>query len=240
MESLVTLIPAALCIVLGAVMFISRNPRMLHSYHYATTPPEKLPKLARAEGAGMIGLGIGVALMGFASNAPGAPGIAATIAGTVLFVACIAEMLIMIVYYNGGLMTFSGQIAPGPFATMRPMKRVAVCALVGAACSLLGIVPGIHMIATGDVSPLHSYHYANVAAADLPRLATAEGACMIVLGVAIFLCMLAGAGMLGKRPFPRWSIVLMAAGVACLCIGLIGLLGFIIYFNGSLMGSATL
>lgn len=234
MDTLFLLVIPALTSILGIYMIVSGNPRLLHSYHYATTPPEKLPALARAEGVGMIGLSVAIALI--ALDIQGW----LTIAGIALFVASIVAMLGAIVYYNGGLVTFSGQVAAGPFATMKPVWRLLIMGAVGAVVSLLSIAPGVYMIASGDVSMLHSYHYANVAAADLPRLATAEGACMIVLGVAIFLCMLADAGMLGKRPFPRWSIVLMVAGVACLCIGLIGLLGFIIYFNGSLMGSATL
>lgn len=234
MGTLFLLVIPALTGILGIYMIVSGNPRLLHSYHYATTPPEKLPALARAEGVGMIGLSVAIALIALDMQGW------LTIAGIALFVASIAAMLGAIVYYNGGLVTFSGQVATGPFATMKPAWRLLIMGAVGAVVSLLSIAPGVYMIASGDVSMLHSYHYANVAAADLPRLATAEGACMIVLGVAIFLCMLAGAGMLGKRPFPRWSIVLMVAGVACLCIGLIGLLGFIIYFNGSLMGSATL
>lgn len=240
MDSLVILVPAALCAALGISMIVSGNPRMLHSYHYATTPPDKLPKLARAEGAGLVGLAIGIALMGFVSDAPGALGIAGTIVGTVLFVASLAEMLIMIVYYNGGLMTFSGQTAPGPFATMRSAWRVIVCAIIGAALSLMGILPGVHMITTGDVSMLHSYHYMNVSPANLPRLATAEGACMVVLGIAAFLCVTAAAGFVGTRPFKRWAVACMGVGLVCLCAGLAGLLGFIIYYNGSLMGSTTL
>lgn len=230
MDKLFLLVIPALTGIIGIYMIVSGNPRMLHSYHYATTPPEKLPALARAEGIGMICLSVAIALMALDMQGW------LTIAGTVLLVLSIAGMLGAIVYYNGGLMTFSGQVAPGPFAVMKPAWRIAVMAAVGAALSLMGIAPGVHMITTGDVSMLHSYHYVNVAAADLPRLATAEGSCMIALGAAIFICMLGGAGMVGARPFPHWSIALMAAGILLLCGGLAGLCGFIVYYNGSLMG----
>ena len=234
METLVLCIVPALVAVLGIYMIISGNPRLLHSYHYATTPPEKLPALARAEGASMIGLAAAIALISL--DAQGW----LTIAGVVLLVVSIACMLGAIVYFNGGLMTFPGQAATDAFGGMSPRWRVVSVGVIGAACALISIVPGVHMIATGDVSMLHSYHYANVSAADLPRLATAEGLCMVALGIAAFLCVTAVAGFVGRRPFKRWAVACMVAGLVCLCAGLAGLLGFIIYFNGSLMGSTTL
>lgn len=230
MDSLALLIVPVLTGALGIYMIASGNPRLLHSYHYATTPPEKLPALARAEGASMIVLGIAIALVCLDTHG------ALTIVGIVLLVLGLALMLGAIVYYNGGLITSSGQATTGIFGSMKPVWRYVVMGLVGAACSLFGIVPGVYMIATGDVGLLHSYHYANAAAADLPLLATAEGSCMIALGIGIFLCMLAGAGMVGGRPFKRWAIALMVLGIVLWLAALVGLIAFIIYFNGSLMG----
>lgn len=230
MDSLAILIVPVLTGALGTYMIVSGNPRLLHSYHYATTPPEKLPALARAEGASMIVLGIAIALICLDRQG------VLTIAGVVLLVLGIAFMLGAIVYFNGGLITYSGQAATGVFSSMKPIWRYVVMGLVGAACSLFGIVPGVYMIATGDVGLLHSYHYANVAAADLPRLATTEGVCMIALGIGIFLCMMAGTGMVGGRPFKRWAIALMVLGIMLWLAALVGLIAFIIYFNGSLMG----
>ena len=111
-----------------------------------------------------------------------------------------------------GMTTATIGLLLGIFGGMKPVWRYVVMGIVGVACSLFGIAPGVYMIATGDVSLLHSYHYANVAAADLPRLATTEGVCMIALGIAIFMCMMAGAGMVGGRPFKRWAIALMVLG----------------------------
>lgn len=230
MDSLAILIVPVLTGALGIYMIVSGNPRLLHSYHYATTPPEKLPALARAEGASMIVLGIAIALICLDKQG------VLTIAGVVLLVLGIAFMLGAIVYFNGGLITYSGQAATGVFSGMKPIWRYVVMGLAGAACSLFGVVPGVYMISTGDVGLLHGYHYANVAAADLPRLATAEGVCMIALGIGIFLCMMAGAGMVGGRPFKRWAIVLMVLGIMLWLAALVGLIAFIIYFNGSLMG----
>lgn len=229
MDSLAILVIPVLTGALGIYMIVSGNPRLLHSYHYATTPPEKLPALARATGASMIVLGIAIALMCLDTQG------VLTIAGIVLLALGIAFMLGSIVYFNGGLITSSGQGATGIFGGMKPVWRYVVMGIVGVACSLFGIAPGVYMIATRDVSLLHSYHYANVAAADLPRLATTEGICMIALGVAIFMCMMAGASMLGGRPFQRWAVALMAFGILLFWVALVGLIGFIVYFNGSLM-----
>ena len=230
MDSLAILIVPVLTGALGTYMIVSGNPRLLHSYHYATTPPEKLPALARAEGASMIVLAVAIALVCLDTQG------ALTIVGIALLVLGIAFMLGAIVYYNGGLITSSGQATSGIFRNMKPVWRYVVMGVAGAACSLFGIAPGVYMIVTGDVSMLHSYHYANVAAADLPRLATAEGACMIALGIGIFLCMMAGAGMVGDRPFKRWATALMVFGIMLWLTALVGLIAFIIYFNGSLMG----
>lgn len=229
MDSLALLVIPVLTGALGIYMIVSGNPRLLHSYHYATTPPEKLPALARATGASMIVLSIAIALMCLDTQG------ALTIAGIVLLALGIAFMLGSIVYFNGGLITSSGQAATGIFSGVKPVWRYVVMGIVGVACSLFGVVPGVYMIATGDVSLLHSYHYANVAVADLPRLATAEGICMIALGVALFMCMMAGASMMGGRPFKRWAIALMVLGIVLFWVALVGLIGFIIYFNGSLM-----
>lgn len=58
---------------------------------------------------------------------------------------------------------------------------------------------------------------------------------MIALGIALFCCAVAGGGML-RRPMPLWAKALMCLGAALFTGALAGMLGFIIYFNGSLMG----
>lgn len=215
---------------LGIYMCVTGDVRLLHGYHYATTPESERPQLARETGAGLIGCGTS-----FAFLVPSFLPDWLSILGAVLLVASIAEMLIAIIRRNGGLATFPGDTRPGLFASMHPGIRMALAVCLGAALSLIGIVPGAQMIATGGVGPLHSYHYAHVAAADLPRLATCEGACMIALGIALFCCAVAGAGML-RRPMPLWAKALMCLGAALFTGALAGMLGFIIYFNGSLMG----
>lgn len=151
--------------------------------------------------------------------------------GIALMILGIAIALVSIVRHNGGLFT-GGET--GYLATLRPAARIAICGGIGALFSLISIVPGIHMIVTGDVSALHSYHYAGIAAADLPRFATCEGLCLVGVGVSILLCMLAAGGMVGSRPFRRWAVAVMAVGVALLCLSLVGLLVSIPYFGGSL------
>ena len=222
------------CIALmGAYMIATGDPRLLHSYHYVTTPVAELPALARETGAGLVGCGLSVAFI-----VPTFLPDLFTVLGVVMLVLSIAGMLASIVRHNGGLMTFSSR--PGASRGILPgwgmRGRVAVCALIGAVCALIAIVPGIQMIVSGDVGALHDYHYANVAPADLPRLAAAEGVCLIALGVAIVVGMVGGAGMVGQRPAPLWSKVATGLCLALLCGGLAGMLGAIIYFNGSLMG----
>ena len=53
------------------------------------------------------------------------------------------------------------------------------------------------------------------------------------IGVSIFLCFLAAAGMV-RRPFKRWAVVLMALGALLFMLSLVGLLLFIPYYGGSL------
>lgn len=222
---LVFLIPSALIIILGAYMVASGNPAPLHGYHYATTPPEKLPALARSTGAGLILCGASLGLLYLDSWI--------AVAGAVLLALGIALTLGAIVHYNGTLI--SVRSFGGDLRNLTPRTRLAVCGLIGAVIAVAAAVPGIHMIATGDVGALHSYHYANVDAADIPALAAGEGASMILLGCAALACMVAGAGLTLRRPAPLWARALMGTGVAMLVIGLAGLLGFIIYYNGSLM-----
>lgn len=94
---------------------------------------------------------------------------------------------------------------------------------------------GIYQIITGDVRLLHSYHYANVAAADLPSLALGEGLSMIGLGIAVFIGVVAGGGIAAYRG-ARWAKVLLALCVALFVVCLIAMVALIIHYNGSLMG----
>ena len=139
--------------------------------------------------------------------------------------------IVSIVKHNGGLIT-GGEM--GFLSSMTPGARLAVCAIIEAALSLIGIGPGVYMIITGDVSMLHSYHYAGVATEDLPRLAAREGAAMVVLGISIFLCFISTAGFAAGRPFKRWPKVLVGLGMILFCASMAALLLFIPYFGGSL------
>ena len=163
-----------------------------------------------------------------------------TVLGVVMLVLSIAGMLASIVRHNGGLMTFSSRPGASPRHSARLGQcagRVAVCALIGAVCALIAIVPGIQMIALRRRGARSTTTTTSTSApADLPRLAAAEGVCLIALGVAIVVGMVGGAGMMGQRPAPLWSKVATGLCLALLCGGLAGMLGAIIYFNGSLMG----
>ena len=232
-----TILPLVLGIItagLGVYMCVTGDVRLLHSYHYATTPEALRPRLARMTGAGLIGCGASIVFL-ISTLLPDW----FTILGTVLLVLSIAEMLLAIVRCNGGLMTFPGDSVTrrGFLSSLSMPARVAVFALIGVVCALFTIVPGVQMIATGDVTPLHSYHYVNVSPANLPRLATAEGACMIALGVALIAGMIGSAGMMsGQKSAPLWSKITLGFAVLLLCAALAGMFGAIIHFNGSLMG----
>ena len=93
---------------------------------------------------------------------------------------------------------------------------------------------GIWQMVTGNPRLLHSYHYATTPAADLPRLAFCEGLCMVGLGVSIFLCVFAAAGLTQRAPRPRWAIAIEVAGIVLFAVSLAALLLFIPYFGGSL------
>ncbi len=54
----------------GVYMLVTGNARIMHSYHYAATPPVKMPSLARWSGAGMLVCGIGCALLVPATGMP--------------------------------------------------------------------------------------------------------------------------------------------------------------------------
>ena len=215
------------CAALGIFMIVTGNPGLLHSYHYATTPAEELPALARETGMGLVGCGVGAALV-CQTVLPDV----ATIVGAVILFVSIAGVLISIVRHNGGLVTFKGT---GIFAGTRPWVPTLACGLIGAVLALAGIAFGTYMIVTGDVSGLHSYHYANVAAADLPALALWEGIAMIAFGTSMFICALA-IGRMAARPAPLWSKTLLTIGGALFLASILGMLVAIIYFNGSLMG----
>ena len=230
MESLIGTaigVGAGLCIVaLGIWQMVTGNPRLLHSYHYATTPAAELAPLARETGAGLIATGIGCMLL-----LPSVLPAWANAAGIAIMVAGVAGMLASIIRHNGGLITGGDT---GMLAGMAPRTRLLACGVLGAFGSLFGIVPGAYLMATGDVSLLHRYHYATVAAADLPRLAFCEGLCMVGLGVSIFRCILAAAGLVKAAPRPRWAIAVEAAGIVLFAVSLAALLLFIPYFGGSL------
>lgn len=230
MESLIGTaigVGAGLCIVaLGVWQVVTGSPRLLHSYHYATTPTAELAPLARETGAGLIATGIGCMLL-LSSVLPAW----ASAVGIAIMVAGVVGMLASIIRHNGGLITGSDS---GMLAGMTFRARLFACGVLGVFGSLFGIVPGAYLMATGDVRLLHRYHYATVAAADLPRLAFCEGLCMVGLGVSIFLCIFAAAGLVKAAPRLRWAIAVEAAGIVLFAVSLAALLLFIPYFGGSL------
>lgn len=229
------IITAIVCLIIagfGIYQIITGDVRLLHSYHYATTPPANQPKLARITGAALVGCGVGCLLL-----VPTVLPDWTSIAGIVILVASVVVTLAAIIHYNGSLISFGPDDTGkgGLFGGMSPRATMAVCSILGAALSLTGIGPGAYMIATGDVSLLHGYHYANVAAADLPSLALGEGLSMIGLGIAVFIGVVAGGGIAAYRG-ARWAKVLLALCVALFVVCLIAMVALIIHYNGSLMG----
>lgn len=230
--TVVALIGGGLVALLGVYMLVTGDCRALHGYHVATTPAAERPILAREVGACTVILGISVALV-CQTSLPDM----ATVVGVVLLVIGIAGMFAAIIRHNGGLITVApGYPGPG-IAGFGPRGTMVTCAVVGALLSLIGFVPGAYLLVTGDVSLLHGYHYVNVAAADLPALATGEGLAMMGLGVAILACMVATGGMAAWRPAPRWSKVLMGVGAVLFAACLVATLLVIMRYNGSLMGN---
>lgn len=216
----------------GVYMIVTGNARIMHAYHYATTPPAKMPALARWSGAGMLMCGIGCALLVPATGIPGW----LTAVGTVLLVAGIGLMLGAIMHYNGSLFSFAGgggMFGPGGFSRTAALGLGILIAVI---CCAVTVIPGVLMVVSGDPSALHSYHLANVASSDLPSLARWVGSGMIVMGAGLA-ASIVGA-LLGSRhrPAPVWAKVLMVAGVMMLAMGLLAMLASIIHFNGSLMG----
>lgn len=217
---------AGLLVITGIVMMVTGRPGLLHGYHYATTPPEKIPALSRWCGAGLILCGMGVLLLAF-DGRTAAVGVAVLVAGLV-------ATLTAIIHYNGRLVS-TGALG-GTLRLLSPRARVIACAFIGLAVAALCALPAIRMIALGDVSALHQYHYAHVAPEDMRAFAAAEGASMLLLAASVPVCMAAGAGLALARPARRAARIAMAVGAAMLCAGLAGLIGFILLFNGSLMG----
>ncbi|MDM8270222.1 hypothetical protein [Thermophilibacter provencensis] len=229
MEGFIGVAIAGVTALLGVYMIVTGDCRLLHGYHYATTPESERPLLARETGVWMVVLAVAIALM-----IPSALPDWATVVGVTLLVVGIAGTLVTIARHNGGLVTSAAGAGLGGLG---PRASMAVCAAVGALLSLMGLVPGAYMIATGDVSLLHGYHYANVAPADVPALATGEGLAMVGLGASILMFMIGIGGQSVLRPVPRWAKALMVAGGALFAASLVAMLLLIIHFNGSLMGA---
>lgn len=227
MESVIPLVIGGLIVLLGGYMAATGDARPLHGYHYATTPPDELPRLARETGACLAVTGVGCMLVA-PTPLPGE----AEVVGAVLLVAGIVGAVVSIVLHNGGLVTFA---AGAGLAGLGPRASAVVCVVVGALLSLVGFAPGAYMLLTHDVSALHGYHYANVAPTDIPALATGEGLSMMGLGLAILVFMVSLAGMVARRPTPRWSKVLTVVSVVLLAASLAALLLVIVCLNGSLV-----
>lgn len=216
----------------GVYMLVTGNPRIMHGYHFATTPREKWPALARWSGAGMLVAGIGCALL--VPLPPLSDWL--SIAGIVLLVAGLGLTLGAVVHFNGSLFSFGASGAgTGAAGTPRALTIGLGIVLALVVCGVT-IVPGALMIASGDPSSLHGYHLVNVAAADLPLLAAWVGGGTIALGAGLALSILVGFLMAGHRPAPLWSKALMGIGLALFAAGLVVTLSAIIHFNGSLMG----
>lgn len=227
MESVIPLVIGGLIVLLGGYMAVTGDARPLHGYHYATTPPDELPRLARETGACLAVTGVGCMLA-----APTPLPNEAEVVGVVLLAAGIVGAIVSIVLHNGGLVTFASGVG---LSGLGPRASAVACVAMGVLLSLVGFVPGVHMLLTHDVSALHSYHYANVAEADIPAFATGEGLSMLGLGLSILVFMASLAGMVAQRPASRWSKVLSVASVVLLAASLVALLLVIVYFNGSLV-----
>lgn len=217
----------------GVYMLVTGNARIMHSYHYAATPPAKMPSLARWSGAGMLVCGIGCALLVPATGMPewlSIVGIALLVAGLVLTFGAI-------MHFNGSLFSFAG--AGGDSRESEGSSRTLVMGLgvvVAVICCAVTVVPGVLMIASGDPSALHSYHLVNVAPENYAALARWEGAGMTVMGAGLAASIVGALLGSRRRPAPRWTKVLMVAGAVAFGCGLVSMLAAIIHFNGSLMG----
>lgn len=216
----------------GVYMLVTGNPRIMHGYHFASTPIEKWPALARWSGAGLAACGVGCALLVPMSPLPDW----LSIVGIVLMVAGLALTLGAVVHFNGSLFSF-GALGSGASDSSAPHTLTTGLGIVIAliVCGVT-VIPGSMMIASGDPSMLHGYHLVNVAADDLPALAGWVGGGTIALGVGLALSILVGFLMSGRRPAPLWTKVLMGAGLVLFGIGLAVTLGAITHYNGSLMG----
>lgn len=225
MESLIaSAIVGLSTITLGAYMIVSGNARLLHSYHYTNVPPEQMPALAREVGACIIALGGGIVLMMLGGDVLPVlaiiPGVALLVGGTV-------GMLASIIRRNGSLMAFS-------VGATRANRAAAVA--IAVVTLLIATIPigfGIHMMATGDVSSLHSYHREGISAADLPTFALVQGLCMVALGLGIPFCAVGGLGVT-QRPAPLWARLFSVIGIVLFAGGLAGMLLTIPAFGGSL------
>lgn len=224
----VPLLCALLVCVLGVIMMVTGNPSLLHSYHYATTPPEELPALARETGACLVVMGLAVALMALAQAW-------AAVVGVVLLVASVAGMFASIIRHNGSLVSFGGRSLG---AAAGPWGRTASAAVLGLAAAVVLVVtsvPAVQMIATGDPGALHPYHYANVAPGDMGAFCTWEGATMLAMGAGGALAFVGGL-LLGLGRARRAGKALCALGGVLFAGGMVGMLLVIQHYNGSLMG----
>ena len=52
---------AALCVVLGLLLWVKRKVSLLHSYHYKNVKEEDIPAYSRLMGIGLIIMGAGIA-----------------------------------------------------------------------------------------------------------------------------------------------------------------------------------
>lgn len=230
MELFVPFGMGVLIVALGLFMAVTGNGwQLLHGYHYANVPPSERPALARENGVGLVLVGAGICA--FVASAWMAAAAWAAAVGGACLAAGVVVMLASIVRRNGGLIA-SAPVVPGTRAArFAPFALGALGLLLG----LTAVVPGAHMLMTGDVSALHSYHYAGVAAADIPRLAFWVGLGEIGLGLCVPLGMFAGGGM-AIRPMPLWSKILMGATAVLFCASLLAMVLPIPYYGGSLAG----
>lgn len=234
---IVCLVIGLIIVVMGVYMAVTGNPRLLHSYHYATVPPQKLPALARATGVGLIVSGVGCTMLVPPAAVAAVVGTRVSdllsIAGIVLLLLGIAGTLLAVVRYNGSLFTF-GPVGVAP----APSRGAVIGFTVLVAVIVLGatIVPGVLMASSGDPSALHGYHLVNVAPDDLPKLALGEGIAMVALGVSLVVAVVGGALGALHRPTPLWTKVMAVVGFVGFMLSIVAMLLVIIHYNGSLMG----
>ncbi len=116
------------------------------------------------------------------------------------------------------------------------MGETMVGLVIGVAVVVLIAATGVYMLVSGDATPLHDYHRANVLPQDLAPLARWSGLGTLMMGVGLLRCLCLPI-YARARPVPAW-----ARGRAPVVIGGILLLGglalltlSVLHYNGGVL-----